>query len=127
MIEASRYGLNYIKLDGITGCTVNGAGLAMATKDIFKSSGGGPTNFLGDGGGVSEEQIENAFRIILADHNVKGIFINVIGGMLRYDRLATGVVNAARKQKVAVPVVIRMAGANVEDENRILIKYRVQE
>ena len=120
MIEASRYGLNYIKLDGITGCTVNGAGLAMATKDIFKSSGGGPTNFLGDGGGVSEEQIENAFRIILADDNVKGIFINIFGGILRCDRLATGVVNAARKQKVMVPVVIRMEGTNVEDGNRIL-------
>ncbi|HJM83405.1 MAG TPA: ADP-forming succinate--CoA ligase subunit beta [Nitrospinota bacterium] len=119
-IEASRYDLNYIKLDGNIGCMVNGAGLAMATMDIIKLSGGEPANFLDVGGGASEEQIENAFRIILADDNVKGIFINIFGGILRCDRLATGVVNAARKQKVMVPVVIRMEGTNVEDGNRIL-------
>ncbi len=119
-IEASRYDLNYIKLNGNIGCMVNGAGLAMATMDIIKLSGGEPANFLDVGGGASEEQIENAFRIILADDNVKGIFINIFGGILRCDRLATGVVNAARKQKVMVPVVIRMEGTNVEDGNRIL-------
>ncbi|MGK7344971.1 MAG: ADP-forming succinate--CoA ligase subunit beta [Candidatus Nitrospinota bacterium M3_3B_026] len=119
-IEASKYDLNYIKLDGNIGCMVNGAGLAMATMDIIKLAGGEPANFLDVGGGASEEQIENAFKIILADKNVKGIFINIFGGILRCDRLATGVVNAAKKTSVSVPVVIRMEGTNVEEGAKIL-------
>ncbi|VAX25351.1 Succinyl-CoA ligase [ADP-forming] beta chain [hydrothermal vent metagenome] len=118
--EASKYDLNYIKLDGNIGCMVNGAGLAMATMDIIKLSGGEPANFLDVGGGASEEQIENAFRIILADKSVQGIFINIFGGILRCDILANGVVNAARKIKVKAPVVIRMEGTNVEEGKRIL-------
>ncbi|MDH5677932.1 MAG: ADP-forming succinate--CoA ligase subunit beta [Nitrospinota bacterium] len=119
-IEASKYSLNYIKLDGSIGCMVNGAGLAMATMDIIKISGGEPANFLDVGGGASEEQIENAFKIILADSSVKGIFINIFGGILRCDRLANGVVNAARKINVSVPVVIRMEGTNVAEGKKIL-------
>ncbi len=119
-IEASKYDLNYIKLDGNIGCMVNGAGLAMATMDIIKLSGGEPANFLDVGGGASEEQIENAFRIILADDAVKGIFINIFGGILRCDRLANGVVNAAKKINVTAPVVIRMEGTNVEEGKQIL-------
>jgi succinyl-CoA synthetase beta subunit len=119
-IEASKHNLNYIKLDGNIGCMVNGAGLAMATMDIIKLSGGEPANFLDVGGGASEEQIENAFRIILADKSVKCIFINIFGGILRCDRLANGVVNAARKINVEIPVVIRMEGTNVDDGKRIL-------
>jgi len=119
-IEASKFDLNYIKLDGDIGCMVNGAGLAMATMDIIKLSGGEPANFLDVGGGASEEQIENAFRIILADKNVKGIFINIFGGILRCDRLANGVVNAARKINVEAPVIIRMEGTNVAEGKKIL-------
>jgi succinyl-CoA synthetase beta subunit len=119
-IEASRFDLNYIKLDGNIGCMVNGAGLAMGTMDIIKISGGEPANFLDVGGGASEEQIENAFRIILADPSVKCIFINIFGGILRCDRLANGVVNAARKIDVRIPVVIRMEGTNVEQGRTIL-------
>ncbi|MBF0293266.1 MAG: ADP-forming succinate--CoA ligase subunit beta [Nitrospinae bacterium] len=119
-IEASKHSLNYIKLDGNIGCMVNGAGLAMATMDIIKLSGGEPANFLDVGGGASEEQIENAFRIILADKSVKCIFINIFGGILRCDRLANGVVNAARKINVEIPVVIRMEGTNVDEGKRIL-------
>ncbi|MBI5816569.1 MAG: ADP-forming succinate--CoA ligase subunit beta [Nitrospinae bacterium] len=119
-IEASRHNLNYIKLDGAIGCMVNGAGLAMATMDIIKLSGGEPANFLDVGGGASEEQIESAFRIILADKNVQGIFINIFGGILRCDRLANGVVNAARKINVTAPVIIRMEGTNVDEGKRIL-------
>ncbi|HEB71564.1 MAG TPA: ADP-forming succinate--CoA ligase subunit beta [Nitrospirae bacterium] len=119
-IEASKYDLNYIKLDGNIGCMVNGAGLAMATMDIIKLSGGEPANFLDVGGGASEEQIENAFRIILADKSVRGIFINIFGGILRCDILASGVVKAARKIKVTAPVVIRMEGTNVDEGKHIL-------
>ncbi|VAX15651.1 Succinyl-CoA ligase [ADP-forming] beta chain [hydrothermal vent metagenome] len=119
-IDASKYDLNYIKLDGNIGCMVNGAGLAMATMDIIKLSGGEPANFLDVGGGASEEQIENAFRIILADKSVRGIFINIFGGILRCDILANGVVNAARKIEVTAPVVIRMEGTNVDEGKRIL-------
>ncbi|VAX23878.1 Succinyl-CoA ligase [ADP-forming] beta chain [hydrothermal vent metagenome] len=119
-IEASKFDLNYIKLDGNIGCMVNGAGLAMATMDIIKISGGEPANFLDVGGGASEEQIENAFKIILADSNVQGIFINIFGGILRCDRLANGVVNAARKIDVKIPVVIRMEGTNVDEGKKIL-------
>lgn len=119
-VEASKHDINYIKLDGTIGCMVNGAGLAMATMDIVKHSGGEPANFLDVGGGASAEQIEEAFKIIMADENVKAIFINIFGGILRCDRLATGVVSAAKKVAVKVPVIIRMEGTNVEEGNRIL-------
>jgi succinyl-CoA synthetase beta subunit len=119
-VEASRYGLNYIKLDGNVGCMVNGAGLAMATMDIIKHAGGNPANFLDVGGGASAEQIENAFRILLSDRNVKAVLINIFGGILRCDTLATGVVAAARQLNVQVPIVVRMEGTNVEEGRKIL-------
>jgi len=121
-IEASKYNLNYIKLDGNIGCMVNGAGLAMGTMDIIKHSGGEPANFLDVGGGASEEQIEEALKIIVSDDTVKAIFINIFGGILRCDRLANGVVNAARKINIKVPIVIRMEGTNVEEGRAILAK-----
>jgi succinyl-CoA synthetase beta subunit len=119
-VEASRYGLNYIKLDGSVGCMVNGAGLAMATMDIIQYAGGSPANFLDVGGGANAEQIQNAFRILLSDKNVKAVLINIFGGILRCDTLATGVVAAARELKVPVPIVVRMEGTNVEEGRRIL-------
>jgi succinyl-CoA synthetase beta subunit len=119
-IEASKYGLNYIKLDGNVGCMVNGAGLAMSTMDIIKLAGGNPANFLDVGGGASAEQVKAAFEILLSDPNVKGVFINIFGGILRCDVLATGVVDAARELKVTVPIVVRMEGTNVEEGQRIL-------
>ncbi len=119
-VEASRFGLNYIKLDGTIACMVNGAGLAMATMDIVKYAGGSPANFLDVGGGANAEQIRNAFRILLADAGVKAVLINIFGGILRCDTLATGVVNAARELKIRVPVIIRMEGTNVEMGRQIL-------
>ncbi len=119
-VEASRFGLNYIKLDGNVGCMVNGAGLAMATMDIIKYAGGSPANFLDVGGGASAEQIQNAFRILLSDKNVKAVLINIFGGILRCDTLATGVVAAARELNVQVPIVVRMEGTNVEEGRQIL-------
>ncbi len=119
-VEASRFGLNYIKLDGTIACMVNGAGLAMATMDIVKYAGGSPANFLDVGGGANAEQIRNAFRILLSDAGVKAVLINIFGGILRCDTLATGVVNAARELKFKVPVVIRMEGTNVELGRQIL-------
>ncbi len=119
-VEASRYNLNYIKLDGNVGNMVNGAGLAMATMDIIKLAGAEPANFLDVGGGASAEMVENGFRIILSDENVKGILINIFGGILRCDVLAEGVVQAARKADIQVPVVLRMEGTNVEEGRRIL-------
>ncbi len=113
-VEASKYGLNYIKLDGNVGCMVNGAGLAMATMDIIKIAGGEPANFLDVGGGASPEQIENAFRILSSDPSVKAVFINVFGGILRCDRLAAGVIAAVKKLGLKMPVVVRMEGTNVE-------------
>jgi succinyl-CoA synthetase beta subunit len=113
-VEASRFGLNYIKLDGTVGCMVNGAGLAMSTMDIIKHAGGEPANFLDVGGGASAEQVKNAFRILLTDKNVKAVLINIFGGILRCDTLATGVVAAARDLNVQVPIVVRMEGTNVE-------------
>ena len=113
-VEASRFGLNYIKLDGNVGCMVNGAGLAMATMDIVKLAGGEPANFLDVGGGASPEQIENAFRILSSDPSVKAVFINVFGGILRCDRLAAGLIAAVRKLGLDLPVVVRMEGTNVE-------------
>jgi succinyl-CoA synthetase beta subunit len=119
-VEASRFGLNYIKLDGSVACMVNGAGLAMATMDIIKYAGGSPANFLDVGGGANAEQIRNAFRILLSDKSVKAVLINIFGGILRCDTLATGVVNAARELGIKVPVVIRMEGTNVELGRQIL-------
>ncbi len=119
-VEASKYGLNYIKLDGNVGCMVNGAGLAMATMDIIKLAGGEPANFLDVGGGASPEQIENAFRILSSDPAVKAVFINVFGGILRCDRLAGGVIAAVRKLGLRLPVVVRMEGTNVELGKKML-------
>ncbi len=119
-VEASQYNLNYIKLDGNIGNMVNGAGLAMATMDIIKLAGAEPANFLDVGGGASAEMVENGFRIILSDPNVKGVLINIFGGILRCDILAQGVVEAAKKVGIQVPVVIRMEGTNVDEGRRIL-------
>jgi succinyl-CoA synthetase beta subunit len=119
-VEASKFNLNYIALDGNVGNMVNGAGLAMATMDIIKLAGAEPANFLDVGGGASAEMVENGFRIILSDKNVKGILINIFGGILRCDTLAKGVVEAATKTGIRVPVVVRMEGTNVEEGRRIL-------
>jgi succinyl-CoA synthetase beta subunit len=119
-VEASRFGINYIKLDGTVGCMVNGAGLAMATMDIIKYAGGSPANFLDVGGGASAEQVKNAFRILLSDPHVKAVLINIFGGILRCDTLATGVVAAARDLHIAAPIVVRMEGTNVELGRQIL-------
>ena len=119
-VEASKFGLNYIKLDGTVGCMVNGAGLAMATMDIIKYAGGSPANFLDVGGGANAEQVKNAFRILLTDKNVKAVLINIFGGILRCDTLATGVVAAARDLNIQVPIVVRMEGTNVELGRKIL-------
>src|ERR1700747_3302690 len=119
-VEASKYGLNYIKLDGSVACMVNGAGLAMATMDIIKYAGGSPANFLDVGGGASAEQVKNAFRILLSDPEVRAVFINIFGGILRCDVLATGVVAAAKDLHVSIPVVGRMEGTNVERGQQIL-------
>jgi succinyl-CoA synthetase beta subunit len=119
-IEASKFNLNYINLDGNVGNMVNGAGLAMATMDLIKLAGAEPANFLDVGGGANAEMVENGFRIILGDENVKAILINIFGGILRCDVLAEGVVKAAQKTGIAVPVVVRMEGTNVEEGRRIL-------
>ncbi len=119
-VEASKHGLNYIKLEGSVGCMVNGAGLAMATMDIVKLAGGEPANFLDVGGGASAEQVKNAFRIILSDKNVKAILINIFGGIMRGDRIAEGVVSASREIGLPVPVVVRLEGTNVELGKKIL-------
>jgi len=120
-VEASRFGLNYIKLEGTVGCMVNGAGLAMATMDIIKYAGGSPANFLDVGGGASAEQVKNAFRILLSDPHVKAVLINIFGGILRCDTLATGVVAAARDLNIQVPIVVRMEGTNVDLGRQILL------
>lgn len=119
-VEASKFDLNYIKLDGNIACMVNGAGLAMATMDIIKLTGGEPANFLDVGGGASQERVENAFRILLADENVKAVLINIFGGIVRCDMVASGVVNAARKLGVSVPIVVRLEGTNVELGQKVL-------
>ena len=119
-VEASKFDLNYIKLDGNIGCMVNGAGLAMATMDIIKHHGGAPANFLDVGGGASQERVENAFRILLSDPGVKAVLINIFGGIVRCDMIAAGVVAAARSLKVKVPIVVRLEGTNVEEGRRIL-------
>jgi succinyl-CoA synthetase beta subunit len=119
-IEASKYSLNYIRLDGSIGCMVNGAGLAMATMDIIKLAGGEPANFLDVGGGANAEQIRNAFKILMADANVKAVLINIFGGILRCDVLASGVIAAVKELDVKVPIVVRMEGTNVEEGKRML-------
>src|SRR6266852_5623615 len=119
-VEASNYKLNYIKLDGNVGCMVNGAGLAMATMDIIKLAGSSPANFLDVGGGASAEQVKNAFKILVSDTNVKAVFINIFGGILRCDVLATGVVAAAKELQLKVPIVVRMEGTNVKQGQEIL-------
>ncbi|QOY88944.1 ADP-forming succinate--CoA ligase subunit beta [Paludibaculum fermentans] len=120
-VEASKFGLNYIKLDGSVGCMVNGAGLAMATMDIIKYAGGSPANFLDVGGGANKEQIKNAFRILMDDKSVKAVLINIFGGILRCDTLAAGVVDASRELGMNLPLVIRMEGTNVQ-EGRLILK-----
>ena len=119
-IEASKFSLNYIHLDGNIGCMVNGAGLAMATMDIIKLAGGEPANFLDVGGGANAEQIRNAFKILMSDKNVKAVLINIFGGILRCDVLAQGVIAAVKELGVPVPIVIRMEGTNVEEGKRLL-------
>jgi succinyl-CoA synthetase beta subunit len=119
-VEASKYALNYIKLDGNIACMVNGAGLAMATMDIIQYAGGSPANFLDVGGGANQQQIENAFQILLSDKNVQAVFINIFGGILRVDTLAQGVVAAAKNLNVKVPVILRLEGTNVEEGRKIL-------
>jgi succinyl-CoA synthetase beta subunit len=119
-IEASKFNLNFIKLDGTIGCMVNGAGLAMGTMDIIKYHGGSPANFLDVGGGATEEAVKNAFRIILQDKAVKGVMVNIFGGIMRCDIVANGIVNAAKEIGITVPVVVRLEGTNVEEGKKIL-------
>jgi succinyl-CoA synthetase beta subunit len=119
-IEASKFDLNYIKLDGNIGCMVNGAGLAMATMDIIKLAGGEPANFLDVGGGASQERVEQAFKILLADTNVKAVLINIFGGIVRCDMVANGVVAAAKNLGIDIPIVARLEGTNVEEGRRVL-------
>src|SRR5215468_3060322 len=121
-VEASKYSLNYIKLDGNVGCMVNGAGLAMATMDIIKYAGGMPANFLDVGGGANAEQVTHAFEILLSDKNVKAVLINIFGGILRVDTLATGVVEAAKKTQIQLPIVLRLEGTNVQEGKKILME-----
>jgi len=121
-VEASKYNLNYIKLDGSVGCMVNGAGLAMATMDIIKYAGGMPANFLDVGGGANAEQVAHAFEILLSDKSVRAVLINIFGGILRVDTLAAGVVEAAKKTNIQLPVVLRLEGTNVEEGKNILME-----
>lgn len=130
-IEASNTGVNYIKLDGNVGCMVNGAGLAMATMDLIKLAGGAPANFLDVGGGATAERIEKAFRILTSDKNVKAILVNIFGGILRCDRVASGVIEAASKMNLNLPMVVRLQGTNVEEGRKLLegsnLKFEVAE
>jgi succinyl-CoA synthetase beta subunit len=119
-VEASEFGLNYIKLDGTIGCMVNGAGLAMATMDIIKLAGSSPANFLDVGGGASAETVENGFRILLSDPNVKAILINIFGGIVRCDRVAEGVIQARKNLQTDVPIVVRLAGTNADIAAKML-------
>ncbi|MGH6960612.1 MAG: succinate--CoA ligase subunit beta, partial [Dongiaceae bacterium] len=119
-LEAAKYSLNYVKLDGNIGCMVNGAGLAMATMDIIKLYGGSPANFLDVGGGATKERVTAAFKIILSDPNVEGILVNIFGGIMRCDVIAEGVVAAAREISLQVPLVVRLEGTNVELGKKIL-------
>ena len=119
-IEASKYSLNYIKLDGNVGCMVNGAGLAMATMDIIKLAGGEPANFLDVGGGANKTTVANGFKIILSDPNVKAILINIFGGIVRCDRVAQGVIDAAKEMDINVPIVVRLEGTNAKEAGTLL-------
>ena len=125
-IEASKHDLAYIKLDGSIGCMVNGAGLAMATMDIIKLHGEEPANFLDVGGGASKEKVTAAFKLILADKNVKGILINIFGGIMRCDVLANGVVEAVKQVNLSVPLVVRLAGTNFKEGKEILDKSNLK-
>ncbi|MBI4620822.1 MAG: ADP-forming succinate--CoA ligase subunit beta [Desulfobacterales bacterium] len=130
-VEASNTGVNYIKLDGNVGCMVNGAGLAMATMDLIKLAGGEPANFLDVGGGATAERIEKAFRILTSDKNVKAILVNIFGGILRCDRVASGIIEAASKMNLNLPMVVRLQGTNVEEGRKLLegsnLKFNVAE
>jgi succinyl-CoA synthetase beta subunit len=119
-VEASKYDLNYIKLDGNVGCMVNGAGLAMATMDLIQLSGGKPANFLDVGGGANVERIANAFKIMISDPNVKAVLINIFGGIVRCDKVANGIVEALKQVEVKVPVIVRLDGTNAEEGLEIL-------
>jgi succinyl-CoA synthetase beta subunit len=121
-VEASKYNLNYIKLEGSVGCMVNGAGLAMATMDIIKYAGGLPANFLDVGGGANATQVAHAFEILLSDKSVRAVFINIFGGILRVDTLAAGVIEAARKTNIQLPVVLRLEGTNVQEGKKLLME-----
>ncbi|MGH9896343.1 MAG: succinate--CoA ligase subunit beta, partial [bacterium] len=119
-VEAARLGLSYVKLDGSIGCMVNGAGLAMATMDIIKLYGGEPANFLDVGGGASKERVTEAFKIILSDPHVKGVLVNIFGGIMRCDTIAEGIIDAAREMHITVPLVVRLEGTNVERGKALL-------
>jgi len=119
-VEASKYDLNYIRLDGNIGCMVNGAGLAMATMDIIKYYGGEPANFLDVGGGTSEDRVKEAFKLLLADKNVKTVFVNIFGGIVRTDLVARGIVNAIKVMEINMPIVIRLVGTNEEEGRKII-------
>ena len=120
-VEASKHGLNYIGLDGNIACLVNGAGLAMATMDIIKFYGGSPANFLDVGGGATEEQVTEAFKILIADEKVKAILVNIFGGIMRCDVIAQGIINAVKTVKLPVPLVVRLEGTNVEAGKKLIV------
>ena len=124
-VEAAKYELNYIRLDGSIGCMVNGAGLAMATMDIIKFYGGEPANFLDVGGATSSEKVKEAFKILLADKNVRTVFVNIFGGIVRTDLVANGIVQAARDLDIRIPIVIRLVGTNQEEGMRILSESKL--
>jgi succinyl-CoA synthetase beta subunit len=125
-VEASKYNLNYVRLDGEVGCMVNGAGLAMATMDIIKYAGASPANFLDVGGGANVETVTNGFKIILSDPNVKAIFVNIFGGIVRCDRIANGIIEAAKNVNINVPLIVRLAGTNAEEAKDILLKSGIK-
>ncbi|MBV6493451.1 MAG: Succinate--CoA ligase [ADP-forming] subunit beta [Turneriella sp.] len=125
-VEASKFNLNYVRLDGHVGCMVNGAGLAMATMDIIKYAGSSPANFLDVGGGANVTTVTNGFKIILSDPNVKAIFVNIFGGIVRCDRIANGIIEAAKNVNIAVPLIVRLAGTNAEEAKEILKKSGIK-
>ena len=125
-VEASKYNLNYVRLDGEVGCMVNGAGLAMATMDIIKYAGSSPANFLDVGGGANVTTVTNGFKIILSDPHVKAIFVNIFGGIVRCDRIANGIIEAAKNVNINVPLIVRLAGTNAEEAKEILLKSGIQ-
>ena len=124
-VEAGKYDLNYVKLDGNVGCMVNGAGLAMATMDCIKQFGGSPANFLDVGGGANVDTVKNGFKIILSDPNVKSVLINIFGGIVRCDRIANGIIEAVKELDLNVPVVVRLAGTNAEEAKALLADAKV--